>query len=258
MLVTKLPEFLKSIPCANTREAYRRALLQFDGKELTGDGIRAWVEDMRERALTEKTVSARLSALRSYLTFMRTPEAKALREEVSEIRVKPTSKAIYLPADSDVEQAISKSQKNHLDHLLLLLLVDEGLRVSEAVSITAGNVSLKTHTITFQRKGGNWQTLPISRRCEEALAARLAIMGQGSKNARVLPMTTNKGREIVHRYFSDERVHPHTLRHVAGTRMLRKEGNLALVQKFLGHKSPNTTALYTHLVNDDLARAIRG
>jgi integrase len=48
----------------------------------------------------------------------------------------------------------------------------------------------------------------------------------------------------------------HDLRHTAATRLLRRTGNLKLVQKQLRHADIGTTAKYAHVFDEDLAEAM--
>ncbi len=48
----------------------------------------------------------------------------------------------------------------------------------------------------------------------------------------------------------------HDLRHDSATKLLRKTGNLKLVQKFLNHRSINSTLRYAHVLDSEVAAAM--
>lgn len=52
-----------------------------------------------------------------------------------------------------------------------------------------------------------------------------------------------------------KRVHPHLLRHSFATHFLENGGNLQMLQKLMGHKSVETTMIYTHCVDLHAARS---
>jgi integrase/recombinase XerD len=51
-------------------------------------------------------------------------------------------------------------------------------------------------------------------------------------------------------------VTPHVLRHTCATEMLRRGVNLRIIQQALGHAWVSTTQLYTHVVDEDVRRAM--
>jgi integrase/recombinase XerD len=56
-------------------------------------------------------------------------------------------------------------------------------------------------------------------------------------------------KAAVHECRIYKNVSVHTLRHSYATHLLEKGVNLRLIQEYLGHKSPKTTAIYTHLTS---------
>jgi integrase/recombinase XerD len=58
------------------------------------------------------------------------------------------------------------------------------------------------------------------------------------------------------RFLEPGTVTPHVLRHTCATELLRRGVNLRVIQEAPGHKNVSTTQIYTHVVNEDVRRAM--
>ncbi len=151
------------------------------------------------------------------------------------------------------------------NHAILKVMLDAGLRASEAISLKEGDINWRSGQLTVRcGKGGRDRTLWINSSCLEALEAWRKIKPAST----YLFCTLNGGvmcgryvREFVKRYARkkglQKDVHPHTLRHTFATDMLSKTSNIRIVQKALGHKSIVTTTIYTHIVDHQLESAMK-
>lgn len=156
---------------------------------------------------------------------------------------------------------------------LLMLLLDTGLRKSEARNLQVRHVAaepLPGQLRIIGGKGGKDRLVPLTLRLSQALAEMTLVEGLdptdylwscnpgGGKVRRDKPI----GETSFHKWWGDS-LHaagvknyrnPHMTRHTFATRYLRAGGRLETLSMVMGHSSIKTTAdLYSHLDTRDVA-----
>ena len=146
------------------------------------------------------------------------------------------------------------------DRAILELLYATGLRVSELSGLDLGDLDLRHRLVRAMGKGSKEREVVMGRPARDALRryiedARPLLMGPKGTDALFLNrfggrLTKRSVQEMVKRYSLisiDTKVHPHMLRHSFATHMLDGGADLRIVQELLGHSSPATTQIYTHV-----------
>ena len=170
-----------------------------------------------------------------------------------------------LASDKEVNNLLDAAKNSKKYTALILLMLDGGMRVSEAISLKFGSIDFGSELITIaslKKKSDNpiYRQIPISYRLLEALCAHCDKKDFKS-NDFIFPSNSKTGhveRSAVRKWIkrrSSMVVSPHMLRHTFGTRVVKSKGVLA-AQKLLGHSSSATTEIYTHLHLDELKDAI--
>jgi integrase/recombinase XerC/integrase/recombinase XerD len=152
---------------------------------------------------------------------------------------------------------------------LLELLYGAGLRVSEAAGLTWGALDTGRQTVRVLGKGGKERMVPLT-------AAALSFLDRYKELQKELghfcgfssPVFTNDGAEPVAVRTLRRDIHellrgmgwegkasPHVLRHSFATHLLENGADLLTVQKLLGHSSPQTTQVYTHVSAERLKKS---
>jgi integrase/recombinase XerD len=149
------------------------------------------------------------------------------------------------------------------------VLYAAGLRVSEALGLDRGSLSLDGGFVRVIGKGDRERMVPVGDVALGWLArylawpwpAWLATAGTAPNATAplfVTPRGSRLGRQqawLVIRRSAEaaglgDRVSPHTLRHSFATHLLEGGADLRVVQELLGHASISTTQLYTHLTGE--------
>lgn len=152
------------------------------------------------------------------------------------------------------------------DRAITEVLYSTGLRLSELALLDIADLDFEGGLVSVQNgKGGRDRLAVLSKSAVSALKTYLEkrldapgdpaalwinfrgnrlskywiwkMIGQAARNADVTAPA-----------------HPHAWRHGIATELIRSGASLIAVQRFLGHKSPNTTVIYTHLTVLDLKK----
>lgn len=155
--------------------------------------------------------------------------------------------------------------------VLFLLMLDCGLRVSEACSIKFYAFDFKKRTLTIKslkkRNKITYRTIPISDRLYRELAIYLEKYKLDYKNNSYLFPTNSKNgyinRRSVWRTLNAKSkslqitdLHPHTLRHSFATHHLSEGTPLEEIKEMLGHSSYDTTLIYASIPLETLKKRI--
>lgn len=140
-----------------------------------------------------------------------------------------------------------------------------GLRLLEGVQLPVADVDGARTVIHVRHgKGGQDRYVPLPRRTLELLreywsSHRDPVWMFPGMTPAGGPMCATGVQRAFKAALAESGVHKpasvHTLRHSWATHLLEAGVNLRLIQIYLGHRSPTTTALYTHLTRkaEDLA-----
>jgi integrase/recombinase XerC len=146
------------------------------------------------------------------------------------------------------------------DRAILELLYATGMRLSELVGLNEEDVNLDAREAKVHGKGSKERVVLMGQPTAEALREYLSKVRPRlvQKLTNALFLNRYGGRlsrrsieKIVLRYAAQAAtrpgVHAHTFRHTFATHMIEGGADLRVVQELLGHASPATTQIYTHV-----------
>lgn len=223
----------------------------------------------RERGNSVRTRNARLAAIHSLFRFavLAHPEHAASIARVLAIPPKRFDRALitYL-TEPEVGALLAACDQatwtGRRDHALLLLAVQTGLRISELIGLTRGDVHLGAGAhVACHGKGRKDRITPLT---SGAIAVLRNWLGEhhGGTDAPLFPARrgTKLSRDAIeHRLthyaeratagcpsMKGKKITPHVLRHTTAMRLLHAGVDTSVIALWLGHVSVDTTQIYLH------------
>ena len=243
---------------------------QLDLADLDAELVGAFLDHLETvRGNNPRTRNVRLAAIHSLFRFaaLRHPEHANTIARVLAIPPKRTDRALvtYL-SEPEVEALLAApdqgTRAGRRDHALLLVAIQCGLRISELIALSRGDIHLGTGAhVTCTGKGRKQRTTPLSTNTVLTLRSWLnEIRGQP---ADPLFPSRDGGRlsrdAIEHRLsqyvataratcptLRSKRVTAHTLRHTTAMRLLHAGVDTTVIALWLGHENVVTTQIYLH------------
>lgn len=270
----------------NTTDAYGRDLLLFaewleqhHGKppqvtDASADDIREFLRTQTKKSAAARTIARKLSSLRGLFRFLL--DEDLVREDPTENVSRPKI-GRPLPAAAAEHELVrllaapdTSTLRGLRDRAMLSLTYAAGLRVSELISLSVGEIDRHSGTVSALGKGGKRRVVPVGHISLEHVEEYLTMRATCEKQSRSLtlfcgpsgkPLSRQAFWKIVRRYGRAAGVradiHPHSLRHSFASHLLSGGADLRSVQMLLGHVSIVTTEIYTHVSQSHVRAAHR-
>jgi integrase/recombinase XerD len=262
----------------NTIAAYRRDLRTYvawlaeRGRSLP-DVVEAdlldYVRVLRDRGLAPASVARALVPVRSLHRFL-AEEGRAPNDPGAHVELPKVPRGLPKALTEEevgrlLDAPVGDGPIVLRDRAMLELLYGTGIRVSELVGLSLGDVDLDAALLRAFGKGSKERIVPIGVPAVRALVAWLGPDGRPAMapaqwrrrgdaeavflNARGGRLSRQGAWDVLNRYARlvglEGKLSPHVLRHSCATHMLDHGADIRAVQELLGHQSISTTQVYT-------------
>jgi len=233
----------------------------------TTQSIRTYLAARLDAGVSAHHVGLERKALASFFNFL---EEEGIIGANPMRRIKPIAipfRQPELPAEDGIRALLSANFTRPEDQarfrLMVTLLIDTGLRVSEGVGILKTNIDPQRPAITVIGKGNKERMVPISFITMGMISEFLELYDK-PENPYLFPSLikvsdhwhfTNVERTMLNTCdrLGIDRIHPHQLRHFYATAMLKNGAKLEVVSRLLGHASVGITGdLYRHVDAEEM------
>jgi len=247
---------------------YENSLKWLPSESPTQEELKSAVIRMREKGLKPSGVNCAARAINAYLHWSSAGSEKKCGPGCPHLRVsKVKEPELVLPTftatqiKSLVRWKPRRKAQRRL-HLLILILLDTGCRITEALTLRGRDIDLDNMLLTLDGKGRKQRIVPFSFELRKALFRYIAEFNRKPESLLLASRNeTQLGRRVMLRDvkrecgrlgFTPPARTLHSFRHTFAVNYLRRGGSVFHLQKVLGHSTLEMTRRYANLVTTDL------
>ena len=154
------------------------------------------------------------------------------------------------PLTGDEATRLANACNPHEEKLVVWILLDTGLRVSELANLKRANLDWQTHRLMIYGKGGPFgskskrRVIPLTARIQPLIEGYFALHETFRFSTRTIQRMLKR---LANRARISRAVSPHVLRHTFAVTAIQKGISLPALQRLLGHDTLQTTEIYLNL-----------
>ena len=227
-----------------------------------------------ERGNQEKARARKVSAIRSFFKYLKMNDV-ITENPMENLDTPKLKKSLprYLTADQ-ARQLLSciDGANRERDYCIVTLFLNCGLRLSELVALNYNAIKITddSATVVITGKGNKERTVYLNRACIAAVTAYMRVRPKdgvidkyalflSNRKTRISPKSV---QYLVNMYIEKAGLDGlgfsvHKLRHTAATLMYQTgQVDVLELKEILGHENLNTTQIYTHILDEQLKKAV--
>ena len=227
-----------------------------DLRYISKKDVRLFLEYLSDKNLSGNSLNTYHMALRFLFT-------QVLEKRMwIEIKYSKTPQKLPEVLSKEEVRKMIDSIKNFKHQLMICFMYSSGLRVSELINMKVKDLNLeKNFGFVRNGKGGKDRLITLS---NNLIPAIKKLITNENLEERDYLFKSNRNRKYSIRTIQKivdksaklcgikRKIHPHTLRHSFATHLIENGYDVTNVQALLGHKSPETTLIYTHIASPNL------
>jgi integrase len=235
--------------------------------QINDEDITRFMNDSRQKGRSNATINRYLSTLCAVRTYCANAGFSYPPLNLNKYKLKEPAENIKYLKDWDTAQKIINNAAPHLKPIIRTALYT-GLRLGNILNLKWENIDFNARQITLKvkdstRQGGKNLSIPMVQPLYQMLKELpktndyvflykdkpIKSIKKSWHSVFYKPNGTLKDASLPYVNF-------HTLRHTAGTWLLKSCKNLKIVQQILGHSNIQTTLKYAHVLDEEKRNAL--